>query len=364
MFVLSITVVCVYMIDEVLMKKTLVLSHVIAGGQSILRMPLVRSLMPAAGLFGRQTARIGGRLWYSVHAGKELKVNTIHDINEKYTKGIPLTMCTAYDYTTAKWVHDSNCDMLLVGDSLAMTSLGYESTTDLPFDEFKYHIKSVCRARGPAMIVADMPFGSFESSVEQGISNAVEMMKLSSRVASLKFEVGLHTKDEYTLNLVKEICSRGIPVIGHIGLTPQRVHSLGGYKVQGNKTTNEMIELRETAMKLQEAGCWCILLECVPHKFAQYLTTQLSVPTIGIGAGNGTSGQVLVVSDLLGMQGSNVPRLVKQFTNLNHEAVEAMKKYNLEVQDRKFPNEGEHTFKIKDGLWKNFIEEIENQSRH
>lgn len=309
-------------------------------------------------------SRYGGRSCYSVQAGNGLKANTIHTIHDKYARGVPLTMSTAYDYITANWVHDANCDMLLVGDSLAMTSLGYESTTDLPFEEFKYHIRSVCRARGPALVVADMPFGSFEASLEQGISNAIDIMKLSSRVTSLKFEVGLHTKDQYTMKLVREICARGIPVVGHIGLTPQKVHSLGGYKVQGNKTANEMIELQETAMMLQEAGCWSLVLECVPQKLAQYLTSQLSIPTIGIGAGNGTSGQVLVISDLLGMQNSTVPKFVRQYAGFNHEAVEAIKSYKSEVQDRNFPNQDLHTFKVKESLWKDFIEEMENQPFH
>lgn len=311
-----------------------------------------------------QAFRFGGRSCYSAQAGREFKANTIHDIHEKYSRGAPLTMCTAYDYITANWVHDANCDMLLVGDSLSMTSLGYESTTDLPFEEFKYHLRSVCRARGPALVVADMPYGSFEASMEQGISNSIEIMKLSSRVTSLKFEVGLHTKDQYTLNLVRELCSRGIPVVGHIGLTPQKVHSLGGYKVQGNKSLNEMIELQETAMMLQKAGCWSLVLECVPQKLAQYLTSQLSIPTIGIGAGSGTSGQVLVISDLLGMQGSTVPKFVKQYANLHQEAVRAIKSYNAEVQEKTFPNQDLHTFKIKESLWKNFMEEIEDQTRH
>lgn len=296
------------------------------------------------------------RAHYSSHAVKSCRPNTIHDIRNGYLKGVPLTMCTAHDYITANWVHQANCDMLLVGDSLSMTSLGYDSTTDLPFEEFKYHVRSICRANGPSMIVVDMPFGSFETSVEQGLSNAIEIMKLSSKVTSLKIEVGLHSRDNYTINLVKEICSRGIPVMGHIGLTPQKAHSLGGFKVQGSRTMEEMIELQETALKLQEVGCWSLVIECVPYKLAQHLTSQLSVPTIGIGAGNSTSGQVLVVSDLLGMKEGPFPKFVKQYANMNTDAIEAIKAYSSDIQSRSFPNKELHAFKIKEDLWKKFIE--------
>lgn len=272
-------------------------------------------------------------------------------------------MCTAYDFITAQWVHDANCDMILVGDSLSMTSLGYASTTDLPFDEFKYHVRSVCRAQGSSMIVADMPFGSFEASLEKGISNSVDMMKLSSKVASLKFEVGLHSKDRYTVRLVKEICSRGIPVVGHIGLTPQRVHSLGGYKVQGNKTLNDTKELYETAMLLQEAGCWSLVLECVPYKIATYITSQLSIPTIGIGAGNCTSGQVLVISDILSMQQQErIPKFVQRYGHLYDDSVQAIKRYNQDVSEKKFPNQDLHTFKINEELWQAFLADREGQN--
>lgn len=265
-------------------------------------------------------------------------------------------MCTAYDYITANWVQKSNCDMILVGDSLAMTTLGYDSTTDLSLQEFNYHVKSVCRTSGPALIIADMPFGSFEASIETGISNAIDMMKLSHKVTSLKLEVGLHSRDGYTIKLIKQICSRGIPVVGHIGLTPQKIHSLGGYKVQGNKKIQDAKELLETALMLQEAGCWALVLECVPHKIAKYITSKMSIPTIGIGAGSGTSGQVLVVSDILGMKDGYVPKFVKQYAQSQDHSITALCKFNSEVEERSFPNDEVHAFKIKDEVWKSFID--------
>lgn len=292
---------------------------------------------------------------YSSHIVDSIKKKSIPDMHEKYSNGIPISMCTAYDFITANWVHKSNCDMILVGDSLAMTTLGYRSTTDLSFEEFKYHVKSVCRAEGPSLIIADMPFGSFEASHEQGISSALELMKLSSNVTSVKFEVGSHTRDKYTIQLIQELCSRGIPVMAHIGLTPQKSHSLGGFKVQGNKSYLQIQDLLETAQILQQAGCWSIVLECVPHKVASYITSNINIPTIGIGAGNSTNGQVLVLSDLLGMQSQFVPKFVKQYSNQNEYSIDSISKYIEDVESRKFPSTEKHTFKIKEEIWNDFL---------
>lgn len=252
----------------------------------------------------RYTRYVTQRLYSSQGLPKQTqppKQYSILDIRKKYLTGKPLSMCTAYDYITASWVNQAQCDLLLVGDSLAMTSLGYESTTELSLDEFKYHVKAVCRNRdGPSLIVSDMPHGSYEVSEEDALRNAFSIMKLSPRVTSLKLEVG--PTDSYTMNLVTQLCSRGVPIMGHIGLTPQRASSLGGFKVQGNKSVDEAVEIYKTAKRLQQAGCWSMVIEAVPHKIASFITSKLSIPTIGIGAGNGTSGQVLVVADMLGLQ--------------------------------------------------------------
>lgn len=301
---------------------------------------------------------LGLRRCYSVQPSNPIKTNTIQSLHEKYLKGVPITVSTAHDYITSQWVHDSNCDAILVGDSLAMTALGYDSTTDISFNEFKYHIQSVCRAQGPSMVMVDMPFGSFESSIQMGIANAIDIMKLSSNVASVKVETGPHTKDTYTMGFIKELCSRGIPVVGHCGLTPQRSHSLGGFKVQGNKRIEDITVLCETAKKLEEAGCWAILLECVPHKVASYITSNISIPVIGIGAGPGCSGQVLVIADMLGMTQKSLPRFVKQYGQLHSNAQDALKEYMKEVQESTFPNKELHTFKIKEDLWKSFLDDV------
>ncbi|CAL9737273.1 3-methyl-2-oxobutanoate hydroxymethyltransferase [Monosporozyma servazzii] len=302
---------------------------------------------------------------YSSQGLKKLPAQyTIHDIKKKYSQGIPLSMVTAYDYITASWVNQARCDLLLVGDSLAMTSLGYTSTTELPFDEFKYHVKSVCRNQdGPSLVVSDMPFGSFEASIPLGISNAIELMKLSPRLTSLKVEVGPLAQDEYTMEFVKQLCSRGIPVMGHIGLTPQRANSLGGFKVQGNKDPMDAVELYKTAKKLQEIGCWSIVIEAMPHKVAAYITQNLSIPVIGIGAGNGTSGQVLVLSDMLGLQPTDhLPKFVNKYHSILDEVRPSLEQYKNDVESYKFPETGLHTFNIKDEIYDEFVQIIERNN--
>lgn len=253
--------------------------------------------------------------------------------------------------------------MILVGDSLAMCSLGYSSTTDIGLDEFKYHVKSVCRAQGSAFIVVDMPFGSFESSLEKGIETAISLMKLSSKVGAVKLEVGSSQSQgkltDYSLRLAEELCTRGIPVMGHVGLTPQRVHALSGYKVQGNKSSADSLAIFETAQELQRIGCFSIVLECVPHKISQYITSHLKVPTIGIGAGNGTSGQVLVQSDMLGMLSGQVPKFVHKYGNFHKSSVEHIRDYIKDVTERRFPDNSIEGFKVKDEVWVDFIERVE-----
>lgn len=320
---------------------------------------MIKSLRLAANLSALAVKRA-----YSAQPAGSFKRNTIQTIHEKYLQGTPISVSTAHDYITSSWAHAANCDIILVGDSLAMTALGYESTTDISFDEFKYHIRSVCRASGPSMVMVDMPFGTFESSIESGITNAIDIMKLSSKVASLKVEVGPHTRDSYTFQFIKELCSRGVPVIGHCGLTPQRVHSLGGFKVQGNKKIEDIEVLCETAAMLEDAGCWSLLLECIPHKVAGYITSQRSIPTIGIGAGPNCSGQVLVMSDMLGMKEGPVPRFVRQYGQLQEHAEKALSEYVKEVHQGSFPDKELHTFKVKEDLWKSFLRSVSEKGKN
>jgi len=321
------------------------------------RAPLARSLRPF-------------KHFYSSHSpiGNVKRSLTIADIKAKYVSGAPLSMITAYDYLTAQWVQDSNSDMLLVGDSMAMTSLGYTSTTELPFDEFKYHVQAVTRASGSSMVVVDMPFGSFEESYAHGVANAIRLLKLSPKVISLKVECGDYRRDRYTFGFIRELCERGIPVMSHIGLTPQRANSLGGFKVQGNQSAAEILSLYGTAVQLQKLGCWSTVIECVPHKVASFITQQLSIPTIGIGAGMGTSGQVLVVSDMLGLSSTSsdtdqslLPRFVKQYDQLGPVAKAKLQQYNKEVQLKQFPLM-EHSFKLKETVWNEFLDLIKKDN--
>ncbi|AET40928.1 3-methyl-2-oxobutanoate hydroxymethyltransferase Ecym_7075 [Eremothecium cymbalariae DBVPG len=292
---------------------------------------------------------------YSLQVAKRQK--TIPDLLQKYDAKSPISMITAYDYITATWAQNAGTDIILVGDSLAMSTLGHESTTDLEFEEFRYHLKSVCKAEGSAFIVSDVPYGSFESSIEKGIQAVIDIMKTSSRIGAVKLEVGSH-EDDYGLELAKEICRRGIPLVGHVGLTPQRVHNMGGFKVQGSKSVKQALAVYQRAKDLQDAGCFSLVLECVPHQIAKVITEKLSIPTIGIGAGPGTSGQVLVVSDVLGMLPGRIPKFVNAYSNMNEIALSAIEKYINEMNTSTFPKIGDHTFSVKDELLEKFLKGI------
>ncbi|CDO95184.1 unnamed protein product [Kluyveromyces dobzhanskii CBS 2104] len=308
--------------------------------------------------------RIIGRRCYSLHnapvaaaAAKAAQQLTVRDIMAKYHNGSPISMVTAYDYITARWAQEADSDMILVGDSVAMCSLGYESTTQLSLAEFQYHVGAVCRASGSAFVVADMPFGSFEKSIPDGIDNAFQLMHLNPRVQAVKVECGL-SEDDYSLEYIRELLRRGIQVVGHIGLTPQRVHSLGGYRVQGNKQSSDAVALYNVSQTLQRLGCFSIVLECIPHKISSVITDKLHIPTIGIGAGPGTSGQVLVQSDILGMLPVHKPKFVKAYADLRTSAVSALSQYVQEVHAKSFPQTGQHTFKVNDEVYDDFISHI------
>ncbi|CAH00137.1 3-methyl-2-oxobutanoate hydroxymethyltransferase [Kluyveromyces lactis] len=308
-----------------------------------------------------------GRRWYSLQnssavaaTAKAVHQLTVKDIMAKYHRRNPISMVTAYDYITASWAQNANSDMILVGDSVAMCSLGYESTTQLSLDEFQYHVGAVCRAPGPAFVVVDMPFGSFERSISDGIGNAFQLLHLNPKVQAVKVECGL-SQDDYSLEYIKELVRRGISVIGHIGLTPQRVHSLGGYKAQGGQQSTDAVALYNVSQTLQQIGCFGIVLECIPHKISSVITDKLHIPTIGIGAGPDTSGQVLVQSDVLGMLPGHKPKFVKMFADFKKDAVSALSQYVQEVHDKSFPHIGHHTFKVNDEVYQDFISKIDTE---
>ena len=247
-----------------------------------------------------------------------------------------ITVLTAYDYPFAKLVDEAGMDIVLVGDSLGMVCLGYESTLPVTMREMIHHVKAVSRAVRHALIVADMPFGSYQG-VEGSLRNARRFIK-DSGAQAVKLEGG-----KRVLTQVKALVRAGIPVMGHLGMTPQSVSELGGYKVQG-RTTAEQERILGEARELEDAGIFSLVLECVPSSFARRLTKVLKIPTIGIGAGPDTDGQVLVLHDLLGFESQVKPRFVRQYADLNRTIRKALRDYREDVLEGKFPSK-EESFK-------------------
>lgn len=265
---------------------------------------------------------------------------TVATLKERKQRKTPITMLTSYDYAMARMVDNAGIDMILVGDSLGNVVLGYESTIPVTVDDMIHHAKAVCRGVNQAMVVVDMPFMSYQISVVDALRNAGRIMKESGAQA-VKVEGG-----KEIIEVVRAMVDAGIPVVGHLGLTPQSIHQLGGFKVQGKdmETAQKMID---DAKLLADAGVCALVLECVPEKLAQKITDTIHVPTIGIGAGNVCDGQVLVVNDMLGMYSDFTPKFVKKFADLSKLMQEAIEEYKQEVINREFPAK-EHTFTISD----------------
>lgn len=264
-------------------------------------------------------------------------------IAKKKQNGTPITMLTAYDYSMAKLLDENEIDMFLVGDSLGNVILGHESTLPVTMEDMIHHTKTVVRAAKHAMVVVDMPFLSYQVSIEDAVRNAGRLMKESGAHA-VKLEGGTEMADT-----VRAICRAGIPVVGHIGLTPQSIHQLGGFKVQGKEAAAAQ-KLLDDAKAIEEAGAFVIVLECVPTKLAAKVTASLKyAATIGIGAGADCDGQVLVVNDMLGMNRDFKPKFVKQFADLHTIISNAVQAYKQEVQARTFPAP-EHGFTIDDDV--------------
>lgn len=272
---------------------------------------------------------------------------TLADIKHLYETKLPIAMLTAYDYISAQVCEAANVDITLVGDSLAMTALGYNDTNEIPYEEFLYHVKAVNRGNSTAMVVADLPFGSSELSTEQAIATSIDMVKRGG-IQGVKIEGGRNVAAK-----IKSIVDVGIPVMGHVGLTPQKYHALGGYKLQGSSTESSW-SIYEDCLALQEAGVFSIVLECVPNKLAELITEKLSIPTIGIGAGPKCSGQVLVYADMLGMLSPDHKRakFVKSYDTIYNQSVEGVKQYIAEVKNSSFPNPDEHGYKMKSEVLK------------
>lgn len=261
---------------------------------------------------------------------------TIQHMQEMKNRGEKISMVTAYDYPTACLVEKAGIEMILVGDSLMMTILGDTSTVACTMEQMIHHIKPVVLGAPSPLIVGDMPFGSYNVSPEQGIMNATRLMK-EGRCDVVKLEGG-----QEVASIVKAIVDAGIPVMGHIGLTPQTISKLGGFKVQG-KGEKEAKKLLLDAIALEKAGACSIVIECVPEEVGKLLTAKLHIPTIGIGGGRYTDGQVLVFHDMLGLFDKFLPKFVKQYRNLGDEIVAALSEYKEDVKASSFPEES-HTF--------------------
>lgn len=270
----------------------------------------------------------------------ERKKITITDIQNKKCEGKKITMLTAYDYPMAKLVDEALIDVILVGDSLGMVVLGYDSTVPVTMDEMIHHSKAVRRGTKCAFLIGDMPFMSYQVSKEEAVRNAGRFMK-EAGCDAVKLEGG----DE-VLDVTMAIVDVGIPVLGHLGLTPQTISKLGGYKIQG-KDAKAAKRILEQALKLEAAGCFAIVLECVPDKVAKLITEKLMIPTIGIGAGPYCDGQVLVTNDMVGLFDRFVPKFVKQYVKLSTLISDGLKKYRDEVEKGIFPDQA-HSFTIKE----------------
>jgi len=252
-------------------------------------------------------------------------------------KGEKITMLTAYDYATAKIVDEAGIPLILVGDSLGMVVLGYESTIPVTMDEMLHHTKAVVRGTKQAMIIGDMPFMTYHVSVEDALYNAGRFIQEGGAQA-VKLEGGVTVAEK-----VRRIVECGIPVMGHIGLTPQSIHQLGGYKVRG-KTQETATRLVEDAKALEEAGVFSIVLETVPAQLAALITRSISIPTIGIGAGIGCDGQVQVINDILGSFTDFVPKHAKQYAKLTDIIRNAVTEYHNEVKTGSFPTDKQSSF--------------------
>ena len=265
-----------------------------------------------------------------------MKKITILDLQKMKDRGEKITMLTAYDYPTARILDACGVEILLVGDSVGSVMAGYVNTLPVTVDEIIYHCRAVDKGRTNALLVADMPFMSYQVSLEEAKKNAGRMFK-EGMAEAVKVEGGANVEE-----VIKAICDIDIPVMAHIGLTPQSIHRMGGYKVQGRED-KEREKLLGDALAVERAGAFAVVLEVMSSSVAQEITAQLKIPTIGIGAGIHCDGQVLVINDLLGLSGDFRPKFVKQYVNLEPTITKAVKDYIEEVKTGKFPDK-EHSF--------------------
>ena len=282
------------------------------------------------------------------------RVTTV-TLREMKDRGEKISMLTAYDYPIARLLDEVGVEVILVGDSLAMVGLGYETTLPVTMDEMLHHVRAVSRGVKRALVVADMPFGSFQVSAEEGVRNAGRFLKEAGAHA-VKLEGGREVKD-----LTHRLTGIGIPVMGHLGLTPQMVHQFGGFKVQA-RTAAAAERLVEEALLLEEAGIFSLVLEGIPWQVAEAITEELRIPTIGIGAGSSCDGQVLVTNDLLGLFDDFTPKFVKRYASLKETITAAFAEYHGEVKAGQFPGR-EHAFRLDEGESRRWEQRLNRRRR-
>ncbi|MCZ6670044.1 MAG: 3-methyl-2-oxobutanoate hydroxymethyltransferase [Acidobacteria bacterium] len=276
---------------------------------------------------------------------------TVPAILDRKNRGRKITMLTAYDFQMASLLDQTGIDILLVGDSLATVVLGYDNSLPVTMEEMLHHTRAVSRGTDRALLVADLPFLSFHLSIEETVRNAGRFLKEGGAQA-VKLEGGVQRK-----NAIQALVAAEIPVMGHVGLTPQSIHRLGGYRVQG-RSRNQARRLLEDAQAVEEAGAFAIVLEGIPGTLASVITRRLRIPTIGIGAGVGCDGQVLVTNDLLGMDGDRPPRFVRRFADLRAEIQAAVGRFLSEVEGGTFPSARE-TYSVSEPIDLEMPEELE-----
>jgi 3-methyl-2-oxobutanoate hydroxymethyltransferase len=273
---------------------------------------------------------------------------TIPQLAEMKRRGEPIVMVTAYDFPSAQVAEEAGVDLVLVGDTAAMTVLGYDSTVPVSMDEMVMLASAVRRGTHTPLVIGDLPFGSYQSSNEQAVQSAIRYLK-EARCDAVKLEMagvsGAVADKRESVARAKAIVSAGIPVMGHVGLTPQSASALGGYRTQG-RTMHAAVQVADDALALQDAGCFAVVFEAVPAAVTEVIMERMRVPVIGIGAGAATDGQVLVFHDLLGLYEGRAPRFVKRFAEVKREMVEGVRAYAEEVRERRFPA-AEHNYSIE-----------------
>lgn len=269
---------------------------------------------------------------------KKTTVKTIQNLKNRNEK---IAVLTAYDYSTAKYIDEAGADIVLVGDSLANVALGYSSTHSVSMNEMTIFVGAVTRGVSRAMVIGDMPFMSYNVSEQEAVRNAGEMVKAGANA------IKIEGCNDYLLNVIKRCVQSGVPVLGHLGFTPQSENALGGHSIQG-KSLDSTLQILEQAKELEKAGVFAIVLEMVPEESAKYITEHLTVPTIGIGAGRYCSGHVLVSDDMLGKFSDYKPKFVRQYANMKNVILDAVKNYCSDIKSGKYPSEEEVYFMTED----------------